>query len=278
MTWFRIDDNFALHPKVLAAGNAAIGLWARAGAWSAQLLTDGRVPAEIVFVLGGSQEDADRLVSAGLWRETLSGYEFHEWEERQPTRASVESRRRATRERVADWRSKQADDPSRNAVTNTVRNAVSNVPPDPARPGPKPKSVHADARTERELEFDRLWLLWPRKQSKKVARDRFVKLKSSDYDLARQQIEAHALAYVDGEHPVEFVPMLSTWLNQERWNDDPPAPRGGATPKRKHEDSPMMTKLDEWLAERGVSREEYDRRKTETGWLESLKKKGDAHE
>ncbi len=27
-------------------------------------------------------------------------------------------------------------------------------------------------------------------------------------------------------HPVQFVPMLSTWLNGDRWEDDLPGPRG----------------------------------------------------
>lgn len=29
MPWFRVDDDFALHPKAIAAGNAALGLWVR---------------------------------------------------------------------------------------------------------------------------------------------------------------------------------------------------------------------------------------------------------
>ena len=33
--WFKVDDNLALHPKVLGAGNAAMGMWVRAGSWSA---------------------------------------------------------------------------------------------------------------------------------------------------------------------------------------------------------------------------------------------------
>ena len=41
MAWFKVDDKLAFHPKVLTAGNTAIGLWVRAGAWSAdQLQTD----------------------------------------------------------------------------------------------------------------------------------------------------------------------------------------------------------------------------------------------
>lgn len=114
MTWFKVDDNLALHPKVISAGatqrdrNEALGLWVRAGSWCAQQLTDGHVPAEMVELLGGKKV-ADRLVKAGLWLPQRGGsYQYHEWEERQPTKQQVEAERRATRERQAQWRANRA--------------------------------------------------------------------------------------------------------------------------------------------------------------------------
>lgn len=94
VTWFKVDDGLAMHSKVIAAGNAAMGLWVRAGAWSAQQNTAGRVPVHVVRVLG-SVRDASRLVTAGLW--TLDGdcYVFHEWDERNPDAASVQATRAA---------------------------------------------------------------------------------------------------------------------------------------------------------------------------------------
>ena len=52
MPWFKVDDNLAFHHKVVAAGNAAMGLWVRAGAMCAQQLTDGFVPDHMVNTLG----------------------------------------------------------------------------------------------------------------------------------------------------------------------------------------------------------------------------------
>lgn len=98
MPWFKVDDTFAFHPKALAAGNSACGLWLRAGAWSMQQLTDGWVPLTILRQLG-SRAEARRLVDAGLWVEKDDGYQFHEWEQRQPTRVQVEADREAARER-----------------------------------------------------------------------------------------------------------------------------------------------------------------------------------
>ncbi len=98
MPWFKVDDTFAFHPKAVAAGNGACGLWLRAGAWSMQQLTDGWVPKAIAKQLG-SRGEAQKLVHAGLWIEKDDGFQFHEWEQRQPTRVQVEADREAARER-----------------------------------------------------------------------------------------------------------------------------------------------------------------------------------
>lgn len=93
MAWFKVDDQLAFHPKVLTAGNNAMGLWVRAGAWSSAQLTDGYIPASVLPVLGAKRSDAERLVTAGLWCKTTNGYQFHQWEERNPRRSEVEEAR-----------------------------------------------------------------------------------------------------------------------------------------------------------------------------------------
>ena len=94
MPWFKVDDTLPLNAKVVAAGNAAMGLWVRAGAWSAQQLTDGFVPAHMAAVLG-TRAEARRLVDAGLWSAVDGGYAFHQWGERQPSGAQVIAQRKA---------------------------------------------------------------------------------------------------------------------------------------------------------------------------------------
>jgi hypothetical protein len=109
MPWFKVDDTLAFHAKVMAAGNGAIGLWTRAGAWSMQQLTDGFVPLHVARQLGSSRE-AKRLCDAGLWVEKDDGYLFHEWDQRQPSRAQVQSDRQANAERIRKWREKRKKD------------------------------------------------------------------------------------------------------------------------------------------------------------------------
>lgn len=103
MPWFKVDDTLAFHGKTIVAGNAAMGLWVRAGAWSMQTLTDGFVPHDVARQLG-TRAEAKRLVAAGLWIEKDDGYEFHEWTQRQPSRAKVYADREANAERLRKWR------------------------------------------------------------------------------------------------------------------------------------------------------------------------------
>src|SRR5690349_16629236 len=85
----------------MAASLAAMGLWAIAGSWSSNHLTDGFIPDHMVVALARGQVDlADELVVAGLWERAKGGYRFHEWEAdadgtiRNPTRAEAMTGRR----------------------------------------------------------------------------------------------------------------------------------------------------------------------------------------
>lgn len=96
MVWFWVDDNLAWHRKTVAAGNAAMGLWTRAGSWCAQQLSDGFLPHEVARSLG-SQKQIDALILVGLWVKVDGGYQFWQWDERNPTRAQVEEARERKR-------------------------------------------------------------------------------------------------------------------------------------------------------------------------------------
>lgn len=110
MPYFGVDDGFAFHRKAVRAGNAALGLWVRAGAWCNQQLTDGFVPHEIAEVLGTAPQVA-RLVAADLWHEVPGGYQFHEFteEKRNFSRAEVLEKRAKDRERKAKARTAKSE-------------------------------------------------------------------------------------------------------------------------------------------------------------------------
>lgn len=99
--WFKVDDHLAIHPKVIQAGNAAMGLWVRAGAWSGGALSDGLVPDHMLQILGGTRREANKLVACGLWDKVPDGYQFHDWDKYQPTKSKVEEKREKDRLRKA---------------------------------------------------------------------------------------------------------------------------------------------------------------------------------
>jgi hypothetical protein len=90
--WFKVDDQLAFHSKTVMAGNTAMGLWVRAGAWASAQLTDGKVPKHMAKAMA-NPEDADALVMAGLWVDEGDDYRFHDWDVFQPS-AAEEKRRR----------------------------------------------------------------------------------------------------------------------------------------------------------------------------------------
>lgn len=100
MTWFRIDDKFHDHRKVRALGKSrvgAIGLWTLAGTWSADNTSDGFVPDQIIARWDARKRLAATLCRVGLWHEVEvngeHGYQFHQWDEHQPTREQILDRR-----------------------------------------------------------------------------------------------------------------------------------------------------------------------------------------
>lgn len=108
MTWFRIDDSFGSHPKVLGIPRkeraTAVGLWTLAGVWCARNLTDGFLGDHMVDELGCTKKYAAILVDARLWESAPGGYRFINWLEYQPSRAEVEQRREDDRIRKAEAR------------------------------------------------------------------------------------------------------------------------------------------------------------------------------
>lgn len=255
MTWFKVDDTLAFHRKTVAAGCAAMGLWVRAGSWSAQTLTDGFVPEHMVPPLAdGDAGLAGRLVEAGLWRRVRGGYQFHEWAERQPSRQSIEDRRavRAAAGRKGGVRSGQvrsgAASKTEASASSKHEASASQVLKPPSRPDPTrpeeekdslaPLADHGDPDGESDLfgdptsppgevvpirrkaeeTFGRFWERYPRKKAKKEARKVWDKaIKGADPEAIIQA--AGRLA--DSRPDPKFTPYPATWLNRGSWEDEP---------------------------------------------------------
>lgn len=136
MSWFKIDDGFHCHPKVLEAGNEAIGFWTRCGSYCAQHLTEGRVPRTIALMYG-DMHLVDTLVKVGLMTPVEDGWLIHDYHDYNPTKEKVVTereaaakRQREARERARLAREAKAEAARRAAeghsVSHSVTNAVTN--------------------------------------------------------------------------------------------------------------------------------------------------------
>ena len=114
MAWIRLDDGFADHPKILAAGPLAAILQVRALCWSSRHLTDGFIPPEAlpgllvgfgdlgietayvgnppIASFGHQADECDwpaLMVDAGLWEPHQHGYLIHDFLAYNPCKRDV---------------------------------------------------------------------------------------------------------------------------------------------------------------------------------------------
>lgn len=155
MAWFKVDDSIPFHPKVVAAGNLAIGLWLRAGGWCAQQMTEGFIPTGMLAPLGGTPSTARKLVGAGLWDVAEGGWRFHDWHTYQPTRAEVEGRRKQRAEAgakggKASGESRRESKTEANASTDGEANASGRASPS-VRTRSKQNGTPSRSLTQRDI-------------------------------------------------------------------------------------------------------------------------------
>ncbi len=121
MSWFKLDDQFASHPKVLRAGPDAAWLYVCGGLYCAKHLTDGSIPKVAVptlTTLKNAARLAGVLVRENLWSDDGDDYHVHDYLDFNPSREQVLSQRHSksmagAKGAAARWhRNGDAPDPS----------------------------------------------------------------------------------------------------------------------------------------------------------------------
>lgn len=151
MPYFPVDDQAPFHPKFIAAGNAAIGLWTRAGAWCKHAASGGWLSVDAARTIGTTTE-IKKLVKVGLWehhtRDGEPGYLFHDWthaagngtaeeETERRDRERERNRERQAAKRARDRERRDAEQRDRNGVTPAGSNGGTPTPVT-ATPSPSP--------------------------------------------------------------------------------------------------------------------------------------------
>lgn len=120
MTWVKLDDAFADHPKydnLAELAPFAIALQIRALCYSNRYLTDGAIPRSAIGHLTrhmpSDYEWPEVMVKAGLWDRGPNGWAIHDFSEYQPSKAKVEAERAAARDRMQAARARRQPGPDR---------------------------------------------------------------------------------------------------------------------------------------------------------------------
>lgn len=138
MTWVRLDDQFADHPKVTGLSCEAFRLHITAMCWTSAQLTDGVVPFQAMRRLGwfcaDPQAAASELVESGAWDLHPDGYTIHDYLDYNPSREQVQKERTAARERMAHKRGSSPEvRPNKTGSSGSVQ-----LPPSPS---PSPSRI-----------------------------------------------------------------------------------------------------------------------------------------
>lgn len=253
MAWFKVDDGFGQHPKVLRIPRktrmAALGLWLTAGTWSAQQETDGLIPDYMLDEFGADTTLADTLIACGLWAKVSqrdkaghlwdnvghdqdsAGYQFHDWGNYQPLRADLETKREEERKRKAEYRAKQKAErattsgnssesvPVGQNRTDNGTNAVSEHP-DPTRPDPTPNLKQTKNSRGEPPEFVTFYEdAYPKKVDRIKALAAWKKaVKIVDPQLLIER--ARRYGELSKGKDLKYVKAPSSWLNAGSWDNE----------------------------------------------------------
>ena len=200
MPWFKVDDSFHSHPKVMELSVEAVGLWTLAGTWCANYLTDGVIKESVLHRFGRTsanvRELCDELVNSGLWDEISEGiFQYRDWADYQPVKADVESEREAARERMRQVRAQKKNTKrSENVQPNNLRTSgevrVTPTRPDPSllTSSPTPSSTTEKDKKKKETKLPHSWK--PTTEHERRAREKNLNINDLATDF-RLHAETH---------------------------------------------------------------------------------------
>jgi hypothetical protein len=261
-TFIRVHDGIEDHPKIAPLSDKAFRVLVTTWAWCSRHKTDGRVPTAVWQKRASAKVRAE-LETAGLvdifeghvlmhdyLKHQRSAEEIDEMREAKQFAGRVGNHKRwhvgqgivdATCEFCVDTESQDPSQDRSHLRSQEDRTGTSQVRSQNDRKTSPDTDTDTEIKKEPSLRsgsrstghFEAFWSAYPRKVGKASARKAWPK--------ACKKLEASRLVkaavywaglWLQAGTDVQFIPHPATWLNGERWSDDPPLPRGQPTERR----------------------------------------------
>lgn len=83
-------------------------------------------------------------------------------------------------------------------------------------------NVIKEEKSEIDEMFDMFWIVYPKKSNKKGAKVSFKRIKNlkNEFPLIMEALERFKKSKQWTKQNGEFIPLPTTWINQERWKDE----------------------------------------------------------
>lgn len=252
--FIRLDLDYPDHPKIIGLSDAAFRAHVTMMAYARKHKTDGRIPQQIAqrFVDEALNElRTNDPVAPSLELQPDGSYFLHGYSDMNETRDEIDARSRANAEngrRSAAARKRTVQRKGNESLNQSFNEIATETETETeieeqgghlVQPGPTSAAEAADHEplfidVELPLEdppandtgkypadFTAFWDVYPRRQGKGQACAAFVKAKKR---ATAQTIIDGATRYRDDPNlpnDRSMIPMPSTWLNGDRWEDDP---------------------------------------------------------
>jgi hypothetical protein len=221
----KLGHGFADDPKIIGLSDKAFRVYVESLLYACSNMTDGFLDERVLRRYGwlDAAEELTTNDDMPSWVKADGGYQIHAFCDWQMTseahQRKVEAGRagglaKAEAKRQASQRLAGASDvPEQTASKPLLDKDID-----------KDKDKNLKPLAIASPEFDTFWQLWPRRESKATAIKAWDKAVKK---ISGTEIIEKARAYVTGpKAPTkEFCPFAATWLNQERWNDEPDPPQ-----------------------------------------------------
>lgn len=229
MEWVKLHGRYYGDPKVMALPDADTEvLFVRSLAYAGDQETGGFIPEHAVRALTRVRRSGvlvRALVKTGLWTAVSGGWQITRWDVWQADHDVLAKRRHVDRERQRRKRAAERSNMSRDTssdshVTVRHREKEKELPPVAPHGG---RSVGY----ETDPDFVRFWEIYPRKVAKPAAFKAWRTQVSRGVDPTLIQLAARRYAEDRRGQDPKFTAHPATWLNGERFNDQPVNGSGG---------------------------------------------------